>query len=426
MKAKKKAKKIGALIIAILMCLVVGGLSMSVINRCRKEDSPADSTPPTESSTPGEEPEEEPKEDEPTTDEETPKEEEPAPQVKATLNEMLSLSSGAFTLNVSGENKLLVSASERTELGGQGTDSILIDGGEDGATVIAEGKDGTLTCADNGVLAMKNLTICHADEVSNGSYHQYLPFGGCLVFQNCNFLNPIYLEAGASAVFENCSFTSNQTKEYSVWVTDGTASFTDCTFTGYRGLKIHEFANAGNVVNVSVERCTFQGLSQKPGVVIGSFLTNPAGTTVSIKNSTFIKCRAWDNIGGIEGVHGFYETDIYSTEFQFITENNVIEYEPSTHAITYYAVEGGTVSEIPAYMWLTGESYPTTYQAGTGATVGALKAYYSIDSTTDKEFRGWYYDKACTNPFDGTVSADCSHDIVLYAKLTTGSWTKNY
>ena len=102
--------------------------------------------------------------------------------------------------------------------------------------------------------------------------------------------------------------------EYGVWVADGNATFTDCTFQGPRGLKMHE-AYGSNVGTVVVENCLFDNLTKKPGIAIG---TVDATTVVSVKNSTFDNCQAGD-----QGLY-MYETDTDVTTFNFTEEGNTV------------------------------------------------------------------------------------------------------
>ena len=120
--------------------------------------------------------------------------------------------------------------------------------------------------------------------------------------------------SGETAAFKNCSFNSNKDNEYDVWVDNGSAYFTDCTFAGARGLKVHE-AYGSEVVKVAVDGCTFGPLSKKPGIALGDL---NAETTVSVKNSTFDRCQAGD-----QGLF-IYETDTDVTTFTFVCENNFV------------------------------------------------------------------------------------------------------
>ena len=181
-------------------------------------------------------------------------------------------------------------------------------------TITAKGAGvGAIRMANGGTLTIRNAKI--ADEsvsyAENSWEYGYLEMAGNLVFENCEFVGAVMMD-GDSAIFRNCSFISTKESEYDVWVSNGTVSFTDCEFNGYRGLKIHE-AYGSEVVSVSAEKCVFGPLSKKPGVAIGDV---NADTTVSLKNNAFTDVQAGD-----QGLY-IYETDTDVTTFNFIEENN--------------------------------------------------------------------------------------------------------
>ena len=236
------------------------------------------------------------------------------------------------TIDVNGVYEIAVSNTSTTELSAE-NEKIVFTGNTDGATIRAIGNGGgTIKAATGGELVFKNLVI--EDETTDTSsvlYATYLRFGGQLRFENCTFTDSIYLMNDANATFENCTFRSTRASCYSVWLADGSASFEKCTFTGYRGFKTHEFtygnsASDGDVENVTINNCTFLGLTEKVGVVLGKFETNPTNTVIRVTNSKFINCQAWDKSGSLSGVDGFYETDMALNEFNFIQSNNVVEF----------------------------------------------------------------------------------------------------
>ena len=97
-----------------------------------------------------------------------------------------------------------------------------------------------------------------------------------------------------------------------------------------------------------------------------------------------------------------------------------------TYSIEYVAIQSGKTAEIYEDFWLENGSYPTTYIAGEGAIVSDLKAIVYPSSTEDREFKGWYWDAACTQEFDGTIGENVAGDLTIYAKISVGMWTKNY
>lgn len=197
------------------------------------------------------------------------------------------------------------------------TETLTFDGGENGATFTATGK-GVGSIANrtaNGKLIFKNVTfIDESISYAEGSWeYGYLEFAGDVEFYDCKFENAIMMET-TNAKFVNCTFNSNNANEYDVWVSDGNATFIECTFLGYRGLKIHE-AYGSEVDTVIVDSCEFGPLAKKPGVAIGDL---NADTTVSIRFSTFTNCQAGD-----QGKY-IYESDTDVTSFNFINESNTI------------------------------------------------------------------------------------------------------
>ena len=195
-------------------------------------------------------------------------------------------------------------------------------------TIIGESPaNSKLTATGSGVGAIRveggTLTIQNVEIIDEtASYAEanweygYLEFGDgnedTLVFENCVFNKAIQLSGNAT--FKNCKFNSNVDSEYAVWVCGGNATFEDCYFTGPRGLKMHE-AYGSEVVSVTVENCTFESITKKPGIAMGDL---NADTSVTIKNSEFIDCQAGD-----QELY-MYETDTDVTTFTFVSENNVV------------------------------------------------------------------------------------------------------
>ena len=207
--------------------------------------------------------------------------------------------------------------------------SILIDG--NGYTITATGAGVTPLGDNNAPMTLKNVKIVdNSVSYSEGSWEfTYLEMGGSsLTCYNVTFADEIQI--GTNATFTNCSFESNEESVYAVWVEDGSAAFTNCTFTGYRGLKAHE-EYGSEISAVIVKDCVFSNLSKKPGIALGRICmngdtyktgsttyTNTTDTTVSITGSTFINCQAGDQSLYI------YETDTDVAKFNFKEENNTV------------------------------------------------------------------------------------------------------
>ena len=137
---------------------------------------------------------------------------------------------------------------------------------------------------------------------------------------DCTFNNGLMISSNSE--FTNCSFTESKSNQYAVWVSGGDVSFSDCTFQGARGLKVHnqyhDYTN-GYTGTISVDNCKFF-IESKPGVCFG---TLQSSANVSITNSLFV-CIAGDQSKYI------YETDTDITTFTFLATNNTIATAVST------------------------------------------------------------------------------------------------
>ena len=175
---------------------------------------------------------------------------------------------------------------------------------------------GAIRMANGGYLIINNAVIedKSVSYAENSWEYGYLEFGGKLEFNNCTFVNAIQLEK-ANATFIKCSFNSYDDNQYGVWVCGIKAYFNECTFEGPRGLKVHE-AYGSEVEEVVVDNTTFNNITKKPGIALG---TLNAGTTITIKNSTFNNCQAGD-----QGLY-IYETDTDVATFDFTEENNFVD-----------------------------------------------------------------------------------------------------
>lgn len=243
-----------------------------------------------------------------------------------TLAGCLITATGDYDLSLTGVIPLECLESE-TLLGSSTVESITVDGGN-ATTLSVTGEDKSVIQATNGArLTLKNLTVTDNTANTLNAWENYVWFGGILRFENCTFENAIYLTANAKAEFVNCTIKSPAENQYGAWVADGTVSFECCTFTGYRGLKIHEFEGGDDVETVCVNNCLFDQLSKKPGLAIGSITVNPLNTTICITNSKFNLCQVWDTDGSLTGVDGFYEADTPLENFNFIINNNEIVFE---------------------------------------------------------------------------------------------------
>lgn len=339
----------------------------------------------------------------------------PTLSVSGTLNESLQEVTGYGVMTVSEDIELVVNQGGETVLGADGMKSVEIVA--DGAVNITAtgGKQSVVRAVDGAALTFRGFTFNDATAMASKEYNDAIWIGGTVTFEDCTFTDFFRLKADVNATFKNCTFNSIRTKNYSVWVSDGQASFENCTFKGYRALKIHEFD--GEDVNcVIVKKCLFENLGEKPGVTIGILDSN---TVVNVRESVFDSCLAWDTVGSLNGIDGFYECDVPLSDFTFVSTGNKIK--SPKYKILYKAVDYGIVTEIPSVMYKTDGSYPTLFKEGEPVTVSDLQDSYG---DTEYEFFGWFLDEACTQAFSGTV--DGNKSITLYAKIDVASWTKNY
>lgn len=270
-------------------------------------------------------------------------------KVGAEKNPIIKVATGSYvswTTGASHGSTPLIDATntvtETITIEGEGKNSVLV---VDGAGV------GSLRAANGAKLIVKNMTI-----VDNSvSYAEdaweltYLEFAGNLEFNNVTFNSGIQLqtegsEAALNATFTNCTFITNEESVYSVWVSDGTSTFSNCKFQGTRGLKMHE-KYGSEIAEVIIDACEFGPLSKKPGVAIGDL---NADTKVTIKNSSFIGCQPGD-----QGNY-MYESDTDVTTFTLTLSNNSVESDPAN------TVKIGTLAELKAFkdaVNVTGNSY---------------------------------------------------------------------
>ena len=185
-----------------------------------------------------------------------------------------------------------------------------------GKTFTATGAGvGSVRMANGGLLTFNNVKVVDksVSYAENNWEYGYLEFGGNLKFENCEVVNAI-MPTCDNAQFINCYFNSNKDNEYAVWVNGGSASFTECTFAGARGLKVHE-AYGSEVAAVVVDDCLFDHLTKKPGIALGDL---NADTAVTIQNSVFDSCQAGDQNNYM------YETDTDVTTFEFTCTGNLV------------------------------------------------------------------------------------------------------
>lgn len=183
----------------------------------------------------------------------------------------------------------------------------------------------------NGVaMTFKNIALYDDTryEAENGNdawEFAYLELGGNMKFLDCDITDGV-MASGDNATFINCNFIADgnakrttQSDEYNPWVSNGNATFTGCTFTGYRALKVHEQYGT-KVGTVIVDGCTFKDVAKKPGVVLGDLKKD---VVVTIKNSSFINCAEGSPKADREP--HIFESDTKRDAFHLTLENNTVK-----------------------------------------------------------------------------------------------------
>lgn len=291
---------------------------------------------------------------------------------------------------------------------------VTLKGVDESATFTAIGSGVGSVGIDNGTVIFKDLKI--VDEsvsyAENNWEYGYLEFRGNTVFENCDIVNAIMME-GDSAKFVDCSFNSYKDNEYAVWVSNGSASFENCTFTGARGLKIHE-AYGSEVVSVSVNNSQFLSLSKKPGVAIG---TVNADTAISLTNNLFAGTQKGDQ-GNYK-----YETDTDIDTFKFVDEKNTVAGAATTsddlknalkNDATVYLPEGEyNLSSLANYEGVTIIGAEGAVIGGENASTGFANNFGKDTTIQNVTFAGsssgvrWSYAKGGISTFDNcTFSGD--------------------
>ena len=184
----------------------------------------------------------------------------------------------------------------------------------------------------NGVaMTFKNIALYDDTryEYENGNdawEFAYLELGGDMKFLDCDITDGVMM-TGNNATFINCNFVADgnakrttQSDEYNPWVANGNATFTGCTFTGYRAIKVHEQYGT-KVGTVIVDGCTFKNVTKKPGVVLGTLASD---VVVTIKNSAFVKC-AEGSASKADREPYIFESDTKRDLFHLTLEKNTVK-----------------------------------------------------------------------------------------------------
>lgn len=261
----------------------------------------------------------------------------------AEISEYFDSSANGNTLYVNMKARVYTSGLlSGTLIGSDGMDEIVVDGGENGADLVATGEGiGAIKGANGATLVFKKLCIkdtSAAGTTLDGERREgYLEFGGKLRFENCEFSCAAYFCDDTDAEFINCTFNSGAENMYAAWVSDGSVSFKDCVFKGSRAIKLYEGSDNKytsvqpqfDVVNVVIDGCRFENLTKKPGIAIDVF--QGKATSITIKNCEFDGCRDW-SVDSYEGLATVYESRVDTETITFAMENvksdgNTVDWE---------------------------------------------------------------------------------------------------
>ena len=271
-------------------------------------------------------------------------------------------------------------------------------------------------------LTLKNLTVVdNSVSYAEDSWEfTYLEFAGDLTFDNVVFESGISVDGDeTNAVFNNCTFKTAEASVYAAWVSAGTVAFNDCTFTGTRGLKVHETYGT-NVNTVLVDGCKFDSISKKPGIafggihqkgetydVNGSQYTDASNTVITVKNSTFINCQPGDN-----GLYT-YESDTPVGAW-LVMDNNNLATKAANDAALDEAIKNG---DSTIYLGSGNYIIPDSAQGKTLTIVGNGDTV--IATQDDGSYEGCDYSlDGSTVTFDGiTINTD-SRTYTGYARMS--------
>lgn len=198
---------------------------------------------------------------------------------------------------------------------------------------------------------LKNLTVVDetfytGENGENAWEFTYLELGGTNTFTNVTFTDGILVE-GDNSAFVDCSFIGHNNDSsaygdvtmYGAWVNSGKASFTNCDFTGTRGLKVADQYTGSDVTEVTVDKCSFGPLFEKPGIAVDNRI---GSLTLTIQNSTFMGTQPGDAAEGGKGVAYVYEDDNRTPDATTITLiNNFYPVDVANDAELDAAIKAG-------------------------------------------------------------------------------------
>lgn len=215
-------------------------------------------------------------------------------------------------------------AGASTDMGG-----VTLVGITDDATLEVVGTGGGLSNVNMKNLSVIDSTFYTSQNGENAWEFTYLELEGTNTFKNVVFTDGVFFEGDNTCI--NCTFMGHNndsseygtTTMYGAWVYDGKASFTGCSFSGTRGLKVADQYSGSDVNDVVVDNCTFGPLSEKPGIAVDNRL---GALKLVIKNSNFAGTQPGDGASNAaNGVPYIYENDNRTPAVtEIVLENNLV------------------------------------------------------------------------------------------------------
>ena len=319
------------------------------------------------------------------------------------------------------------SAGASTDMGG-----VTLVGITDDATLEVVGTGGGLSNVNMKNLSVIDSTFYTSENGENAWEFTYLELEGTNTFKNVVFTDGVFFEGDNTCI--NCTFMGHDndsseygtTTMYGAWVYDGKASFTGCSFSGTRGLKVADQYSGSDVNDVVVDNCTFGPLTEKPGIAVDNRL---GALKLVIKNSNFAGTQPGDGASNADnGVPYIYENDNRTPAVtEIVLENNLVSMYYDVNSASDLATElgkagaagaGNTVIRLNADLNMTGINWtPISVDGYHGADIVTIDGQgHTITGLTAPLFAGGFAGGSGIVIKDLTIA-----DSEIVSKNTLGS-----
>lgn len=204
-------------------------------------------------------------------------------------------------------------------------------------------------------------------------------------------------------------------------VKDGLGNAPEVT-NGEKSFTVAKFLNKPFAAGLTV--------SETNGVIAAIENNKTAGVTIILKGAL---------MQTLAEVTADIDTTALSSQIKaeavVLSESGLV-FGQQSYTITYRAAgysTAKTLFEVGSEFGLskqTGGNYPETYTSGESVNISALKTNFSCggagsdyhsgsgSGNASYKFNGWYLDNAKTVPFDGTIPAGTTGNLVLYADIS--------